>query len=48
MLLKAAPIFEPTSSEAIFGILKVSSAPKTPEEMDAGVLTEARRRYARE
>jgi AbrB family looped-hinge helix DNA binding protein len=41
--LKAAPSFEPTRSDDIFGLLKVSGPPKTLEEMDAGVLAEALR-----
>jgi AbrB family looped-hinge helix DNA binding protein len=48
VLLKAAPIFEPASPEDVFGSLKVSGPPKTLEEMDAGVLAEARRRHARD
>jgi AbrB family looped-hinge helix DNA binding protein len=48
VLLKAAPVFEPTCSDAVFGILKVSGPPRTLEEMDAGVLAEARRRHARD
>jgi AbrB family looped-hinge helix DNA binding protein len=47
VLLKAAPSFEPTRSDEVFGSLKVSGPPKTLEEMDAGVLIEARRRHAR-
>jgi AbrB family looped-hinge helix DNA binding protein len=41
--LKAAPSFEPTRSDEVFGLLKVAAPPKTLEEMDAGVLAEARR-----
>jgi AbrB family looped-hinge helix DNA binding protein len=48
VLLKAAPIFKPTTSDEVFGSLKVSGPPKTLEEMDAGVLAEARRQYARD
>jgi len=48
VLLKAAPLFVPTSSESVFGMLKVSGVPKTLEEMDAGVLAEARRRHDRD
>jgi len=48
VLLKAAPSFKPTRSDEVFGSLKVSGPPKTLEEMDAGVLAEARRRYARD
>ncbi len=46
VLLTSAPIFEPTRSEEVFSSLKVSGPPKTLEEMDAGVLAEARRRHA--
>jgi AbrB family looped-hinge helix DNA binding protein len=48
VLLTAAPIFEPTCSEEVFGSLKVAGPAKTLEEMDAGVLAEARRRHARD
>ena len=48
VLLKAAPVFEPTSSDKVFGMLKVSGPPKTLEDMDAGVLAEAKRRHARD
>jgi len=41
-----APHFAPTHPEAVFGLLKVSGAPKTIEEMDEAVLlAEAKRRY---
>jgi AbrB family looped-hinge helix DNA binding protein len=46
VLLTSAPIFEPTRSEEVFSSLKVSGPAKTLEEMDAGVLAEARRRHA--
>ena len=48
VLLKPAPVFEPCSPEEVFGALKVSGPPKTLEEMDAGILAEARRRHARD
>jgi AbrB family looped-hinge helix DNA binding protein len=48
VLLKSAPLFKPTRPEDVFGCLKYSGKPKTLEEMDAGVLAEARRRYARD
>jgi AbrB family looped-hinge helix DNA binding protein len=48
VLLKAAPSFEPTRPDEVFGSLKVSGSPKTLEEMDAGVLAEARHRHARD
>src|SRR5437764_14421126 len=48
VMLKAAPVFEAKRSDEVFGSLKVSGLPKTLEEMDAGVIAEARRRYARD
>ena len=48
VLLKPAPVFEPANPEEVFGCLKVSGLPKTLEEMDAGILAEARRRHARD
>lgn len=48
VLLKAAPIFEPRRPEDVFGSLAIAGPPKTLEEMDAGVLAEARRRHARD
>ena len=46
VVLKPAPIFDPASPGEVFGSLKVSGPPKTLEEMDAGILAEARRRHA--
>lgn len=48
VLLKSAPSFEPKRPDEVFGLLKVSGSPKTLEEMDAGALAEAKRRYARD
>ena len=48
VLLKPAPLFEPTQPENVFGLLKSSGPPKTLVEMDASVLAEARRRHARD
>jgi AbrB family looped-hinge helix DNA binding protein len=48
VLLKSAPIFEPACPDDVFGSLKVSGPPKTLEEMDAGIVAEARRRHARD
>jgi AbrB family looped-hinge helix DNA binding protein len=48
VLLKPAPVFEPANPDEVFGSLKVSGPPKTLEEMDAGILAEARRRHARD
>jgi AbrB family looped-hinge helix DNA binding protein len=48
ILLKPAPVFAPSNPDEVFGSLKVSGPPKTLEEMDAGILAEARRRHARD
>lgn len=48
VLLKPAPVFAETRPEEVFGSLRYSGRPKTLEEMDAGVLAEARRRHARD
>jgi AbrB family looped-hinge helix DNA binding protein len=48
VLLRAAPLFEPTRPDDVFGSLKFAGPPKTLEEMDAGIAAEARRRYARD
>lgn len=44
VLLKPAPVFAPTSVEALFGSLAYTGAPKSTEEMDAAVAAEAKRR----
>ena len=44
VLLKAAAMFEAKRSDEVFGSLKVSGPAKTLEQMDAGVIAEARRR----
>ena len=46
VLLKPAPVFAATRPEDVFGVLPWKGKPKTLEEMDAGVLAEARRRHA--
>jgi AbrB family looped-hinge helix DNA binding protein len=48
VLLKLAPAFAATQPKDVFGFLPSRGAPKTLEEMDAGVLAEARRRHARD
>ncbi len=48
VLLKSAPLFKPTRPEEVFGSLRYAGPAKTLEEMDAGILAEARRRYARD
>lgn len=48
VLLKPAPAFAPTRPEDVFASLPYRGKPKTLEEMDAGVLAEAKRRHARD
>ncbi|MHB2266462.1 AbrB/MazE/SpoVT family DNA-binding domain-containing protein [Aliihoeflea sp. PC F10.4] len=48
VLLKPAPAFAETRPEDVFASLPYSGKPKTLEEMDAGVLAEAKRRDARD
>jgi AbrB family looped-hinge helix DNA binding protein len=48
VLLKPAPAFPETRPQDVFGMLPHKGKPKTLEEMDAGVLAEARRRHARD
>jgi AbrB family looped-hinge helix DNA binding protein len=48
VLLKPAPAFSETRPQDVFGMLPPKGRPKTLEEMDAGVLAEARRRHARD
>jgi AbrB family looped-hinge helix DNA binding protein len=48
VLLKPAPAFAETRPEDVFGALPWKGKPKTLEQMDAGVLAEARRRHARD
>lgn len=47
VLLKPAPAFAEMRPEDVFGVLPHKGKPKSLEEMDAGVLAEARRRHAR-
>jgi AbrB family looped-hinge helix DNA binding protein len=47
VLLKPAPSFARTRPEDVFALLPHRGRPKTLDEMDAGVLAEARRRHAR-
>ncbi len=44
VLLKAAPLFEPSQIEQVFGSLRAERPAMSIEEMDAAVLAEARRR----
>jgi AbrB family looped-hinge helix DNA binding protein len=48
VLLKAAPLFAPTLPEDVYGSLPLPRAPKTLEEMEAGIVAEAKRRHARD
>lgn len=48
VLLTSAPVFAKTRSKEVFASLKTSGRPKTLEEMEAGILAEARRRNARD
>lgn len=48
VLLKPASLFPPTRPEDVYGILKYSGPPKTIEEMDAGVMEEAKRQNDRD
>jgi hypothetical protein len=46
--LKSRLAVTPTRPQDVFGVLPHSGEPKTLDEMDAGVLAEARRRHARD
>jgi len=48
VLLKAAPVFAPTRSEDVFASLPTKGPPKTLEEMDAGITSEAKLRHVRD
>jgi AbrB family looped-hinge helix DNA binding protein len=48
VLLKAAPFFPQTRPEDVFASLPHSGAPKTIEDMEAGIVAEAKRRHARD
>ena len=48
VLLKPTQAFATTRPEDVFASLPRRGEPKTLEEMDAGVLAEARRRHARD
>ena len=45
VLLKPASVLEETSPAEVFGMLKWNGKPKTPEEMDAGIMAEVKRRH---
>ena len=42
VILRRAPLFAPTSIDTVFGSLKTPGTSRTVEEMDAGVMAEAR------
>jgi AbrB family looped-hinge helix DNA binding protein len=46
VLLRPAAAFAPTRPEDVFACLPYAGAPKTLDEMDAAVMTEAKRRHA--
>jgi AbrB family looped-hinge helix DNA binding protein len=48
VLLRAVPLFPETKPKDVFASLPHSGAPKTIEEMHAGIAAEARRRHARD
>lgn len=43
VLLRRAPSFAPTRPEDVFALLETPAAPKSLDDMDAAILTEARR-----
>lgn len=43
VVLKPLPMFAPTTHSEVFGCLKFGGASKTVEEMNAGILVEAKR-----
>lgn len=47
VLLNAAPLFEPTTIDQVFGCLKYEGPPKSLEEMDAAIDEAIRERHAR-
>ena len=48
VLLRRAPLFEATNMSDVYGSLNYDGPTRTIEEMDDGVLAEARRRYDRD
>ena len=47
VLLKAVPVFAPTRSEDVAGMLAYRGRPKTLDEMEAAITAEVKRRHAR-
>jgi AbrB family looped-hinge helix DNA binding protein len=48
VLLKLAPAFAATAPDTVFGMLQHPGKPRSLEEMDAAVMSEARRRHDRD
>ncbi|MBY2932442.1 AbrB/MazE/SpoVT family DNA-binding domain-containing protein [Rhizobium leguminosarum] len=48
VLLRQAPAFSQTRPDDVFGMLPFSGEPKTLEDMEAGILAEARGRHDRD
>ena len=48
VLLKSAPVFSRTRPEDVFASLPYAGAPKTIDDMKAGIVAEAKRRHARD
>lgn len=48
VILKATPVFSPTQPKEVFKSLPFSGKAKTIEEMNAGILAEARRHHDRD
>ncbi|MBO9101560.1 MULTISPECIES: AbrB/MazE/SpoVT family DNA-binding domain-containing protein [Rhizobium] len=46
VLLRAAPHFAATEPDEVFGSLAYAGTSKSIEDMDAGIIAEARRRHA--
>ncbi|MDZ7769971.1 MAG: AbrB/MazE/SpoVT family DNA-binding domain-containing protein [Woeseiaceae bacterium] len=48
VLLKPAPVFSGHGRKTVFASLPHSGAPKSLEDMEAGIVAEAKRRHARD
>lgn len=48
VLLRAAPLFPETRPDQVFGVLAYNGAPISLEDMEAGVIEEAKRRHDRD
>ena len=46
VILKPLPMFDETTPEQVFGSLRYHGVARSVEDMDAGVLAEAKRRHA--